>query len=306
VKHSQEFFAPISQETYLEQFRPASPEKREGFRDLSPIRLRPIGNDMRLVSFFVLSLALHATALVYPAYLGSRSQAQLIQLTILPMEQEGGGAGGQEGNGMPTRRGDSKSHRAAPPAEPRIEPKSLASPEPQGLPADTLATLNDSSIAMVSALANSAETVGAAISGPAGNDANGTGNGLGGIGSSNGVGSSGTGYGRGSGNGNGSSSPGTGIALTQARYRDTPTPDYPDSARREGREGRVLLRVLVDAQGRSKQVEINSSSGSEALDRAAAETIKRWQFHPARHGDQPVESWLRVPIEFRLADANSH
>lgn len=263
---------------------------------------------MRLVSFFVLSLALHATALVYPAYLGSRSsQAQLIQLTILPMAQEGGGAGGQEGNGVPARQGDSKSHRAIrPAAEPRIEPKSLANPEPQGLPTDTLARVSDSSIAMVSALANSSETVGAAISGPAGNDANGTGNGLGGIGSGNGVGPSGTGYGRGSGNGNVSSSPGTGIALTQARYRDTPTPDYPDSARREGRQGRVLLRVLVDAQGRSKQVEINRSSGSEALDRAAAETIKRWQFHPARQGDQPIESWLRIPIEFHLAEAKSH
>ena len=93
--------------------------------------------------------------------------------------------------------------------------------------------------------------------------------------------------------------------MTQARYRDTPRPDYPDSARREGHEGRVLLRVLVDDQGRSKRVEINSSSGNEALDRAAAEAIKRWRFHPARYGDKPVESWLRIPIEFRLADANS-
>jgi protein TonB len=112
------------------------------------------------------------------------------------------------------------------------------------------------------------------------------------------LGSSGTGSG--SGNGQGSSENGI---LSQARYRDTPRPDYPESARREGREGRVLLRVLVDDQGRSKQVEINSSSGSAALDGAAAEAISRWRFHPARRGDQPVESWLRIPIEFRLADA---
>ena len=66
----------------------------------------------------------------------------------------------------------------------------------------------------------------------------------------------------------------------------------------------MLLRVLVDNQGRSKEVEINRSSGSDALDRAAAEAIKRWRFYPARHGDKVVESWLRVPIEFRLDDAN--
>lgn len=257
---------------------------------------------MKLVFFFVLSLFLHAAALVYPVSFGGRSQTELIQVTILPMEQEAGGAGGQGGSGIPARRGDSKSHRATPFAVgPRVEPKSFANLEPQGLPADTVAAVSDSSMALVSAMANSAETVGAAISTSTGNVANGSGAGLGGTGS--GSRSPSTGFGRGSGNGSGSS--GTGIALTQARYRDTPRPDYPESARREAREGRVLLRVLVDDQGHSKQVEINSSSGDDALDRAAAEAIRRWRFHPARYGDKPVESWLRIPIEFRLADAKS-
>ena len=114
----------------------------------------------------------------------------------------------------------------------------------------------------------------------------------------------GTAKGSGVGSGSGLGGSGSGPILTQARYRDTPRPKYPDSARRDGREGRVLLRVLVDNQGRSKEVEINRSSGSDALDRAAAEAIKRWRFYPARHGDKVVESWLRVPIEFRLDDAN--
>jgi len=261
---------------------------------------------MRLVFFFVLSLSLHAAALVYPISFSGRSQVDTIQVKILPIEQEEGGACGQGGNGKPAGRGDSKSDRATPPAvEPRFESKTTSNPEPQALPAETVAKVSDSSIALVSAIASSAETVGGAISGPGGNDANGSGTGLVGTGNGNGFGSSGTGFGRGSDNGNGSGSSGAGIALTQARYRETPRPDYPESARRDGREGRVLLRVLVDAQGRSKQVEINNSSGSDALDRAAAEAIKRWRFHPARHGDKPVESWLRIPIEFRLADAKS-
>jgi len=248
---------------------------------------------MRLVFFFVLSLSLHAAALVYPVSFGGRSQVDTIQVKILPIEQEEGGAGGQggSGKGKPVGPGDAKSHRSTPPAvELRFESKTTSNPEPQTLPAETVAKVSDTSMAFVSAIASSAETVGAAISGPAGNDANGSGTGL---------------TGTGNGNGNGSGSFGAGIALTQARYRETPRPDYPESARRDGREGRVLLRVLVDDQGRSKQVEINNSSGSDALDRAAAEAIKRWRFHPARHGDKPVESWLRIPIEFRLADAKS-
>lgn len=93
--------------------------------------------------------------------------------------------------------------------------------------------------------------------------------------------------------------------LTQARYRETPRPEYPESARREGREGRVLLRVLVDERGRSRQVEIKSSSGSPALDRAAADAILHWRFEPARHGNEPIESWLRIPIEFQLRDLHN-
>jgi TonB family protein len=259
---------------------------------------------MRLVLFFILSLSLHAAALVYPVSFGGRSQVDTIQVTILPIEQEEGGAAGEGGNGKPAGRSDSKSRRSAPPAvEPRFKPNTISNPEPQALHTETVAKVSDGSMELVPAKAGSAEIVGSAISGPAENDGSTTG--LAGTGNGNGFGSSGIGFGRGSGNGNGSASSGAGIALMQARYRETPRPDYPESARRDGREGRVLLRVLVDDQGRSKQVEINSSSGSEALDRAAAEAIKRWRFHPARYGDKSVESWLRIPIEFRLADAKS-
>jgi len=256
---------------------------------------------MRLASFIILSVSLHAAALVYPLSFGGRSQAQLIQVTILPLEQEGGGSGSQRESGNPTIPHDKKSRRATPSViESRIEAKSFANPAPEVLPANNVLTGSNGSIALVSALENSADSLPAAISNSAGDDANTQGVGRGGTGS--GLDSSGTGFGRGSGSGTGSGSSGT-IGLTQARYRDTPRPDYPDSARREGSEGSVLLRVLVDEQGRSKKVEINSSSGSQALDHAAMEALRRWRFHPARYRDQAVESWLRVPIEFRLADA---
>jgi protein TonB len=260
---------------------------------------------MRSASFFILSVSLHAAALAYPASFGGRPQVELIPVTILRLEQ-GGGAGGQHGNRNLSAPRAVQSPRAKPLArQPRVEPKSFANPELEALPASNFATASDSSIALVSAIANATDTVAPTIYGPAGNNANGFGESLGGSGGGHGPGSSGAGSGRGSGSGVGSGSSGTGIALTQARYRDTPRPDYPESARREGREGRVLLRVLVDDQGRSKKVEISGTSGSEVLDRAAAEAIRRWLFHPARYGDKPVESWLRIPVEFRLADANS-
>lgn len=91
--------------------------------------------------------------------------------------------------------------------------------------------------------------------------------------------------------------------FTPASYDYAPAPPYPEHARREGREGRVLLRVLVDPEGRSKTVEVRLSSGSDVLDRAAEEAVKRWRFVPARSGGRAVESWVNVPVEFRLTDS---
>ena len=259
---------------------------------------------IRSASFFILSLVLHTTALVYPVSFRDSGQVETIQVTILPMEQEGGADGGG-GHGMPARQADSKSHRPASRiVEPRVKPQSLANPEPAGLPANSIETVSNSSIELASAMADSTDFVPTPISNSAGDDAAGSAIGFGRTVNGDGLVSYDTGFGRGSGSGTGSGLS-EAIDLTRARYLETPRPAYPEIARREGREGRVLLRVLVDDQGRTKTVEISSSSGSEALDRAAAEAVKRWHFHPARYDDKAVESWLRIPIEFRLADIKS-
>ncbi len=85
-----------------------------------------------------------------------------------------------------------------------------------------------------------------------------------------------------------------------AAYLNNPAPGYPAMARRLGEQGKVLLRVLVSAQGGAQQVEIKHSSGSPRLDAAASEAVRRWKFVPARRGDVPVEAWVVVPVSFRL------
>ena len=109
----------------------------------------------------------------------------------------------------------------------------------------------------------------------------------------------------GAGTGDGNNGSDYGANLTQARYRETPRPNYPENARRKGREGTVLLRVLVNEEGQAKTIEINKSSGDDSLDRAAREAIQRWRFIPARYGQKAVESWIRIPVDFRLADSNA-
>lgn len=92
--------------------------------------------------------------------------------------------------------------------------------------------------------------------------------------------------------------------LTQARfdadYLRNPAPAYPAPSRRLGEEGKVVLRVLVSPQGMAEAVELNSASGSQRLDDAALNTVRNWRFTPARRGETPVQSWVLVPIIFKL------
>jgi protein TonB len=85
-----------------------------------------------------------------------------------------------------------------------------------------------------------------------------------------------------------------------AAYLQNPAPAYPPLARRMGERGRVLLRVLVTAEGTADRVELNTSSGSSRLDIAALETVQRWHFVPARQGERAVAAWVLVPISFSL------
>lgn len=85
-----------------------------------------------------------------------------------------------------------------------------------------------------------------------------------------------------------------------AAYLNNPDPTYPAISRRIGEEGRVILRVLVSADGRANQVEIHTSSGSSRLDQAALGAVQRWRFEPARQGATAVAAWVLVPISFHL------
>ena len=260
---------------------------------------------MRLAGFFLLSLLLHAAALVHPGYLRERRQVELLQVKILPMEPEEDEAGSESRGAISGSPGDAKLRGTGRAWKPRIDPNtSPYTTPPKAFAAETVAMMGDANASL--ATPGQAPAVAPPVSSVPGIDSQSSfpiGIGA----SGNGSGSSHTGFAGfatrdGVGKGSGS---GRGVLMTQARPSETPRPVYPESARREGREGSVLLRVLIDDQGRSKQVEVNRSSGSDALDRAAAEAIKRWRFHPARHGENPVESWVRIPIEFRLAGPNS-
>ncbi len=85
----------------------------------------------------------------------------------------------------------------------------------------------------------------------------------------------------------------------------TPLPEYPWSARRRGKEGRVVVHLSVDVDGRPIQARIAESSGDQALDQAARETLMTWRLKPALRNGVAVASVLPVPIRFELRQATA-
>jgi protein TonB len=87
---------------------------------------------------------------------------------------------------------------------------------------------------------------------------------------------------------------------SSAAYLRNPPPRYPVSARRNGEQGTVTLRVFVTKEGIPRTVSVQTTSGSPSLDEAALEAVKSWRFVPARQGTEPVDASVLVPIVFRL------
>jgi len=76
-------------------------------------------------------------------------------------------------------------------------------------------------------------------------------------------------------------------------------PKYPDLARRLGKEGKVMLRLLIDERGQLIDIEQIEKAGY-GLDEAAIEAAKAASFHPARLNGHPVACRALLPVKFKL------
>ncbi|MFC6519115.1 TonB family protein [Undibacterium arcticum] len=83
-------------------------------------------------------------------------------------------------------------------------------------------------------------------------------------------------------------------------YIRAPKPEYPALSRRNGETGKVLLCVLINAQGHPEQATVQQSSGSARLDEAGRQAVLRALFKPHRDNGNPVAVYAIVPIKFTL------
>lgn len=87
-----------------------------------------------------------------------------------------------------------------------------------------------------------------------------------------------------------------------ARLVKSARPDYPQTARQQGWEGTVVLRITIGTGGDVENVKIQESSGFPELDESAAQSVKTWQFDPAKLGDDPISSAVDLPVTFDLEE----
>src|SRR5262249_33248285 len=75
-------------------------------------------------------------------------------------------------------------------------------------------------------------------------------------------------------------------------------PVYPESARRQGIEGAVVVKALVGMDGLVRNTTVDHSI--PGLDEAAQACVRQWVFKPALSGGRPTAVWVSIPVTCRL------
>lgn len=81
-------------------------------------------------------------------------------------------------------------------------------------------------------------------------------------------------------------------------------PQYSEEARKAGLQGTVLLKIIVDPAGKSRDPKVLRSLGL-GLDEQAIVAVNNWQFQPGVKDGQPVPVQAQIEVNFRLLEKGS-
>ncbi|MFZ1289063.1 MAG: energy transducer TonB [Melioribacteraceae bacterium] len=74
---------------------------------------------------------------------------------------------------------------------------------------------------------------------------------------------------------------------------------YPESAKVEGIEGKVLVKAVIDEVGNVESAEVEKSVNKD-LDEAAISAVKLTKFTPGEKDGKFVKAEVVIPIKFKL------
>jgi TonB family protein len=78
-----------------------------------------------------------------------------------------------------------------------------------------------------------------------------------------------------------------------------PDPEYDEGARKRRIQGKVVLWLIVGADGLPYDIRV-AQSLDHGLDEEAIKAVKQWRFQPSLKDGQPVAVQINVEVQFRL------
>jgi TonB family protein len=89
------------------------------------------------------------------------------------------------------------------------------------------------------------------------------------------------------------------VGLKEPKIKKQTGPKYTPEAMKLGIQGSVILEAVIGVDGRVEKVRVKEKLHPE-LDREAIDTLKAWQFEPARLYLEPVRVMVEVHMAFQL------
>jgi TonB family protein len=90
---------------------------------------------------------------------------------------------------------------------------------------------------------------------------------------------------------------GGGVTAPRPIYQ--PPPEYSKEARKKKYQGTCILSLVVDADGRPRDIRVTRVLGL-GLEEQAIKAVKQWKFEPALKDAHPVAVQINVEVSFRL------
>jgi protein TonB len=78
-----------------------------------------------------------------------------------------------------------------------------------------------------------------------------------------------------------------------------PDPDYSDAARKAKYQGTLLIYLVIDVSGTTRDLQIQRPLGL-GLDEKAVAAVSTWKFEPAQKDGMPVAVAINVEVNFHL------
>ncbi len=95
------------------------------------------------------------------------------------------------------------------------------------------------------------------------------------------------------------------IASTDAQLIESVPPEYPSLALARRMEGRVVVEMLIDADGNVERAKVVQAGPTHAFDQSALAAISKWKFRPATSQGQAIETRVQKTFDFALSPKRS-